>query len=77
MTNKKVKEGELPKGWKWVKISDVGQVATGSTPSKQNAEFYSDEFPFYKPTDLEAGYNVRRASDNLSVLGIKEEHFLQ
>lgn len=66
----------LPKGWKWVKVSDVGQISTGSTPSKQNSEFYSDVFPFYKPTDLEAGYNVRKASDNLSEIGLKEARFL-
>ena len=66
----------LPKGWKWVKVSDVGQISTGSTPSKQNSKFYSDVFPFYKPTDLEAGYNVRKASDNLSEIGLKEARFL-
>jgi type I restriction enzyme S subunit len=70
------KDGELPKGWKWVKVVAIGQISTGSTPSKQNSKFYSDAFPFYKPTDLEAGYNVRKASDNLSELGIKEARFL-
>lgn len=75
LTNKNV-NGELPKGWKWMKVAEVGQVSTGSTPSKQNPKFYSDDFPFYKPTDLEAGFNVRKASDNLSELGIKEARFL-
>ncbi len=76
LTNKDVKDGELPEGWKWVKVVAIGQISTGSTPSKQNSKFYSDAFPFYKPTDLEAGYNVRKASDNLSELGIKEARFL-
>ena len=66
----------FPKDWKWVKVKDVGRVETGATPSKSNAAFYSNEFPFYKPTDLSAGNNVRVASDNLSESGIKEARLL-
>ena len=76
LTNKNIKEGELPKGWKWVKVANVGKIETGSTPSKIKPEYYSDNFPFYKPTDLIAGYNVRKASDNLSELGLIEARFL-
>jgi type I restriction enzyme, S subunit len=76
LTHKNVNDGELPEGWKLLKVASIGQISTGSTPSKQNVKFYSDTFPFYKPTDLEAGYNVRRATDNLSELGIKEARFL-
>lgn len=66
----------LPKNWKLVKVSELGKVETGSTPSKSNQSFYADEFPFYKPTDLIAGYNVRKASDNLSELGISKARLL-
>jgi type I restriction enzyme S subunit len=66
----------LPEGWKWVKVSEIGKIETGSTPSKKISTYYSNDFPFYKPTDLEAGYNVRSSSDNLSKLGIKEARFL-
>lgn len=66
----------LPKDWKIVDVSSIGRIETGSTPSKQNIDFYAADFPFYKPTDLEAGYNVREAKDNLSEAGIKQARFL-
>jgi type I restriction enzyme, S subunit len=73
---KNIDEMALPDGWKWVKVFDIGKIETGATPSKSDSNFYADEFPFYKPTDLEAGYNVRIARDNLSSSGLKEARFL-
>ncbi len=67
---------QLPKDWKIVDISSIGRIETGSTPSKQNTVFYNNDYPFYKPTDLQAGYNVRIAKDNLSEAGIKQARYL-
>ncbi len=65
-----VKDGELPEGWKWVKLEEVGKIITGSTPSKTRLEFYEIiEYPFYKPTDLEQGINVVNSIDGVSKLG--------
>src|SRR3989304_6467394 len=77
LTNENVKEGELPEGWKWAKVKDIGKIETGTTPSKSNPEFYANDFPFFKPTDLEAGINVRVANDNLSNEGIKQARYLK
>ncbi|WKZ14486.1 MAG: restriction endonuclease subunit S [Candidatus Jettenia caeni] len=76
LTHENVKDGELPEGWWWVKVKDVGKVGTGTTPSKKNPEFYSRAYPFYKPTNLEAGNNVQQSLDGLSDLGIKEARFV-
>jgi type I restriction enzyme S subunit len=67
---------EIPTHWKVVDVSSIGRVETGTTPSKQNLSYYSNDFPFYKPTDLEAGYNVRIAKDNISHEGIKQARYL-
>ena len=67
---------QLPKDWKVVDVSSIGRIETGSTPSKQNSTFYNNDYPFYKPTDLQAGYNVRIANDNLSEAGIKQARYL-
>src|SRR3972149_1530622 len=77
LTNENVREGELPEGWKWAKVKDIGKIETGTTPSKSNPEFYANDFPFFKPTDLEAGINVRVANDNLSNEGIKQARYLK
>jgi type I restriction enzyme, S subunit len=66
----------LPEDWKIVDVNSIGRIETGSTPSKQNANYYANDYPFYKPTDLEAGYNVRIARDNLSEAGVKQARFL-
>lgn len=69
-------DNELPKGWKWVKIKEIGRIETGTTPSKKNPNFYGSKFPFYKPTDLNAGNNVYKSLDGLSELGIKEARYV-
>ncbi len=38
----KTQDGELPEGWKWVKIEDIATVGTGATPLKSNKEFYEN-----------------------------------
>jgi len=74
-------EGELTKAWrrencvdyqKWSKqnIARLGNIVTGNTPSKQNSEYYdSKEYPFYKPTDLDAGLCIVNSFDGLSLSG--------
>ena len=66
----------LPEGWKWVSVGDVGEIITGTTPSKKKKEYYGNEYPLYKPTDLNAGINTRDASDHLSKIGIKKARLL-
>ncbi len=79
---KKAFEGELTRQWRerqtnlpeWVrkKVSEFGQVLTGNTPLKKNADFYSKkDYPFYKPTDLDAGERVAKSIDGLSKLGFE------
>jgi len=67
---------DLPEGWTWARVFDLGDVETGRTPSKAKLEFYGKDFPFFKPTDLNAGYNTRESQDGLSKLGIQQARFL-
>ena len=76
LTNENVKDGELPEGWEIVKISDLGRIETGTTPSKSNPDFYGDEYPFYKPTDLEASENVFKSRDGLTKLGVEAARYV-
>lgn len=66
----------LPDGWKWVKVSDVGGIVTGTTPPKKNPEYYGNDYPLFKPTDLNAGINTLDASDNISQLGSTKARLL-
>ena len=60
---------ELPEGWCWCRLGDIGEILTGSTPSKDNPQFYGKDYPFFKPTDLEQGINVCEAREFLSEKG--------
>ncbi len=46
----------LPEGWVWTEVGDIGNIVTGTTPSKSKKEYYGNDFPFFKPTDLNNGY---------------------
>ena len=61
----------LPKGWAWCKLGDIGEILTGNTPSKGERAFYGNDFPFFKPNDLDIG-KVETSLDSLSVLGYKQ-----
>jgi type I restriction enzyme S subunit len=53
LTNEKVKEGELPEGWEWVKISDISRVVRGGSPRPAgDPKFYDGDIPFLKVADL-------------------------
>ncbi len=60
---------QVPENWCWTTVSNVSEVVTGGTPSKKHPEYYGDDFPFFKPSDLDAGRNVFNASEYLSEEG--------
>lgn len=59
----------LPQGWEVKTLSEIGEIVTGSTPSKSNLDFYGKDYPFFKPSDFKQGYFLENAGDNLSKLG--------
>ena len=67
---------ELPKGWCWTTIEEIGEVVTGSTPSKDIKDFYGGNIPFFKPTDLEQGIHTIRSNDRLTALGFEQSRKL-
>ena len=56
----------LPSSWCWTTLGDVCELVTGSTPSKLHPEYYGGDFPFYKPSDLDAGRHVNIPSEFLT-----------
>jgi len=60
---------ELPNSWAWATASQVGEITTGNTPSKKREEYFGGPIPFFKPTDLDAGYYVDKSTDSLTAKG--------
>lgn len=64
-------KGELPKGWKLVKIEDVANVGTGATPLKSKSEYYGGNISWVTSGALNEEY-VREATDFVTEKAIKE-----
>ena len=60
---------QIPENWYWTTLSNVCELITGSTPSKNHQEYYGGDFPFYKPSDLDAGRHVTIPSEYLTSEG--------
>ena len=66
----------MPEGWEWTRLGSLFSTITGSTPSTKDASLYGDEYPFYKPTDLDAGFDVCFSEDTVSEKGYKNGRIL-
>ncbi|GHV85993.1 type I restriction endonuclease subunit S [Spirochaetia bacterium] len=48
---------DLPKGWEWVRLGDIGDWGAGATPPRDNPAFYQNgKIPWLKTGDLNDGY---------------------
>ena len=47
---------EVPEGWKWQKLGDIGEWQSGATPSRLNKDYYGGDIPWLKTGDLNDGY---------------------
>ena len=58
--------------WKELKISDIGNVITGKTPSRDNPEDFGEVMPFVTPTDYKNFTKyIYQADRFLSATGIR------
>jgi type I restriction enzyme S subunit len=60
---------DVPDGWTWATVDQVGETTTGFTPPTSELKNFGGDIPFFKPTDLDAGYYTRTARDTLTVCG--------
>ena len=60
---------EVPEGWATASIDQTGEVTTGFTPPTSDSRNFGGSIPFFKPTDLDAGYNTHDAREWLTDKG--------
>nr|WP_232223857.1 restriction endonuclease subunit S [Desulforegula conservatrix] len=56
---------EVPTGWEWCRLNDLGYVIGGGTPSKSNQSFWSGSIPWISPKDMKVDY-IYDAQDHIS-----------
>ena len=47
---------DLPDGWIWCRLGNIGEWQTGATPSRKKTEYYNGTMPWIKTGDLNNGY---------------------
>ncbi len=66
----------LHNSWSFVELCDIAEIITGTTPPKNDPQNYGNDFPLFKPKDLNAGINVNTSIDSLSKIGISKARLL-
>ena len=64
---------KLPEGWTWATVEQLGVAVTGKTPPTGDSRNYEGgTIPFFKPTDLNAGYQLLESNSHITALGAEE-----
>jgi type I restriction enzyme S subunit len=53
------KNKEHPKGWRWVALSDVAQMESGHTPSRNHPEYWGGDIPWISVKDARLAHGKR------------------
>lgn len=63
----------IPKGWSNKKISDLGEIITGKTPSTTKKQYYGGDIPFVKIPDMHNSIYSITTESTLSSEGAKTQ----
>ncbi len=68
LTNKNVKEGELPEGWKWVKLNEICKIIGGVTKGKDYKGKQTISLPYLRVANVQDGYLDLKIIKTIEVL---------
>jgi type I restriction enzyme S subunit len=57
--------------WEERKLSEIGKIVTGNTPSTSNKGYYNGDFLFVSPADIQENRYVNKTTTTLTELGFK------
>ena len=60
---------EVPQGWEWCRLVEVGKTETGTTPSKSHPEYFGDYIPFLGPANI-LNSKIVSVTQGLSDIGV-------
>lgn len=65
---------EVPKKWKWGRLSDYGSIVGGGTPSTSVGEYWDGEIPWVTPADLGKIQSawIDRGAKSITKLGLEK-----
>ncbi len=65
--------GELPAGWAWATVAELGKVVSGGTPSTKEASYWGGDIAWISPSDL-TGYTdkfIARGAKSITPSGLQ------
>ena len=63
---------DLPQGWQWVRLGDIGDWGAGSTPNRARADYYfNGTIPWLKTGDLNDGF-ITEIPEKITELALKQ-----
>ena len=62
---------ELPKGWEWCRLGQLGFDMGGGTPSKGRSDYWNGHIPWISPKDMKVDY-IDSSIDGITELAIQE-----
>lgn len=62
---------ELPDGWEFCRLNDVGVWGAGATPRRGNHEYYDGSIPWFKSGELSSDF-IETSEETVSNLALKE-----
>lgn len=67
---------EIPKGWEWCRLGNLGYTQTGTTPDTTIQENFGHFIPFVKPADIHQ-YGITYEENGLSERGLREGRLIK
>ncbi|BCO14608.1 type I restriction endonuclease EcoAI subunit S [Aeromonas hydrophila] len=65
------KQFELPQGWGWFRLCELGVFFGGKTPSKMKPEYWGGDIPWVTPKDMKVDYIIN-SEDYVTELAISD-----
>ena len=60
---------EIPENWSWVRLGNIGEIVTGSTPNTKEKSYFGGNVPFIKPAELDQEENIISSAETLTEKG--------
>jgi type I restriction enzyme S subunit len=62
---------DLPKGWAWARLGDIGDWGSGSTPKRDISDYYNGDIPWFKSGELSTDY-ITHSEEKITKQALKE-----
>ena len=62
---------ELPDGWAWTRLGNIGEWKSGATPNRKCLEYYNGDIPWVKTGDLNDDY-IKEIPETITKKALKE-----